>query len=217
MPARSRPAVLFIAALGIACVCLTGTAAASCSGADLRPNATNIPDVEAATLCLLNEQRAANGLRPLARNDALARASRTHSEDMVSGGYFEHLSRNGATPRERIEAAGYAVRGLATWTVGENIAWGTSILATPARVVDDWMRSPGHRANILRSTYREVGAGVALGVPPLNLRGFLGATYTTDFGYRRLSRSSSSASRRAKSRRTCKRTRSAGRSSRCRR
>jgi uncharacterized protein YkwD len=188
-------------------------ASASCAGADAVPLLSNTADMEAATLCLLNEQRQASGLRPLAWNDALANASRAHSQDMVARGFFEHISLDGRTPRERIESAGYPVRSLTSWSVGENIAWGTSILSTPARIVEDWMQSPGHRANILRSTYREVGVGVATGVPPLDLRGFPGATYTTDFGYRLIPSPKRSATRKSCSRRA----RSSRRTSRCRR
>jgi uncharacterized protein YkwD len=217
MPARSRKLLVLTAFIGVLCLGTPGIASASCAGADLRPNAGNVGDVEAATLCLLNEQRQANGLRPLVRNGLLDTASEAHSRDMVVRHYFEHVSLNGTTPRQRMEAAGYTVRNLTAWAVGENIAWGTNILGTPARIVNAWMNSPGHRENILKATYREIGVGVSLGVPSLSFADFLGATYTTDFGYRALPASRpASSKRKAAARRSCtRRTRSARR--RCRR
>jgi uncharacterized protein YkwD len=188
-------------------------ASASCAGADTLPLLSNTADVEATTLCLLNEQRAANGLRPLVRNGVLDRASRAYSQDMVARSFFEHVSPGGSTPRQRMEAAGYSLRGIGSWAVGENIAWGTGLLSTPGKVVSEWMESPGHRENILKSTYREIGIGVALGVPLLRLQAFPGATYTTDFGYRLIP-----APRRAGTHRSCtRRTRSSRRATRCRR
>ena len=66
------------------------------------------------------------------------------------------------------------------WTIGENIAWGSGALATPRAIVNGWMHSPGHRANILRASFRDIGIGIRLGAPGPGLSG--GATYVTDFG-----------------------------------
>ena len=68
--------------------------------------------------------------------------------------------------------------------MGENLAWATGVESTPAGIMRDWMASPGHRANILRRSYRDVGVGVVIGVPS---DGTIGATYTADFGARRQS------------------------------
>jgi uncharacterized protein YkwD len=65
------------------------------------------------------------------------------------------------------------------WMLGENLEWGTGRLATPRGAVRAWLDSPPHRANLLKRGYREVGIGIALGVPTGNDRG---ATYTVDFG-----------------------------------
>ena len=67
----------------------------------------------------------------------------------------------------------------AGWALGENLAWGTGRLATPREIMRAWMDSPGHRANIVKRSYREIGIGVVTGVP--SDRG-AGATYTADFG-----------------------------------
>ena len=72
--------------------------------------------------------------------------------------------RPASTMVDRIRGAGYAKRDRG-WALGENLAWGTGGLATAARDPRAWMNSPGHRANILKRAYREVGIGIALGAP----------------------------------------------------
>ncbi|MGB2710512.1 MAG: CAP domain-containing protein, partial [Conexibacter sp.] len=136
-----------------------------------------------ATLCLLNRVRSRAGLPPLRLNPKLSRVAGRHSRDMVRRGYFAHVSQNGASPFQRILRSHYVPRNH-SWWLGENIGWGTSTLAQPASLVRMWMHSPPHRANILSRRFREIGIGIALGVP---VRGAHtsrsgGATYTTDFG-----------------------------------
>jgi uncharacterized protein YkwD len=97
---------------------------------------------------------------------------------MVGEGYFDHSSTNGDSFVDRIIDAGYAKRKDA-WTLGENLAWGTGDLSSPKGVVDAWMHSAGHKANILKRDYKEVGIGIKLGVPSDD---GVGATITTDFG-----------------------------------
>ncbi|GAC1521229.1 MAG: hypothetical protein NVS2B6_05510 [Thermoleophilaceae bacterium] len=151
--------------------------AASCANAGADPNSTPPGAIKAATLCLLNAQRTAHGLKPLRDNRRLDVASRRHATDMASRKYFAHGNFVG-----RIRAARY-LAGKRSWIVGENIAWGTSDLATPAEIVKSWMQSPPHAANILNGSFREIGIGVARGAPARGLSD--GATYATDFGARR--------------------------------
>jgi uncharacterized protein YkwD len=100
---------------------------------------------------------------------------------MVADGFFDHDTPGGGDMTARILDTGYANgRG---WSLGENIAYGTGELATAAEIHGAWMRSSGHRANILRRQFREIGIGIALGVPDAGADG--GATYTADFGIRR--------------------------------
>lgn len=154
--------------------------AASCPGADLEPSAANLDVIRAATLCLINGERAANGLNALHVDDRLTRSSTAHSQDMVARRYFEHVNPEGMTPRQRMAAAGY-LDGATWWIVGENIAAADAPLYTPAQVVRAWMASTGHRENILESGFRDIGIGITLGSPR---RGDVAdaATYTTDFG-----------------------------------
>lgn len=139
-----------------------------------------------ATLCLLNRVRTHAGLPKLRLNPKLSRAARVHSRDMVRRGYFAHDSLNGRTPFQRMLSTRYVPRN-ASWWLAENIGWGTSSVADPAALVRMWMRSAPHRANILNGRFREIGIGIALGIPVRSARfsrsGGSGATYTTDFGF----------------------------------
>ena len=149
-----------------------------CPNADLVPAPGNLSAVRAAVLCLHNKVRAQRGLPPLREDGDLRQAAAGHSSDMVDRGYFEHTTPSGRTMVDRIVGAGY-VRANAGWMLGENLEWGTGSLATPRGAVKAWLNSPPHRANLLKRGYREVGVGVALGVPTGGERG---ATYTVDFG-----------------------------------
>jgi uncharacterized protein YkwD len=175
---------LVIAALACAVVALLPTAAradapSNCAGADLTPNAADTPQVELATLCLLNAERASRGLTPLRTNGRLCNAAVAHSRDMVANHYFAHEDQSGGGPEDRIARAGYLPH-YGPWVIGENIAWGTDYLSTPREIMRAWMNSPSHRHNILYSDFREIGVGIALGVPDPSLGN--GATYSTEFG-----------------------------------
>ncbi|GAA3007684.1 hypothetical protein JCM13580A_57670 [Streptomyces drozdowiczii] len=103
-------------------------------------------------LALVNTERAKEGCSPVTGNDQLTTAAQRHSEDMAANDYFSHSSQDGSGPGERITAAGYR------WsTYGENIAKGQR---TPADVMNSWMNSPGHRANILNCSFKELGVGI---------------------------------------------------------
>jgi uncharacterized protein YkwD len=131
----------------------------------------------AATLCLLNEQRADHGLKAFGESTTLDRAADDYAADMVKRRFFDHVSPGGGTMMNRIKAAGWVPSG--SWSAGENIAWGSGSLATPAAIVNGWMHSAGHRANILNGSFSQIGIGVAQGAPQAGIRG--GGTYVTDF------------------------------------
>ena len=149
-----------------------------CEDADIAPNGANEPLVREAILCLHNEIRAQRGLPSLRSDARLRQAALAHAGDMVSRRYFQHTTPAGVTMVDRILGARYASRYVG-WSLGENLAWGTGRLATPRNIVRAWMDSPGHRANIVKRAYREIGIGVVMGVPT---SGSAGATYTADFG-----------------------------------
>jgi uncharacterized protein YkwD len=152
-----------------------------CADADLEPAADNLRRIRASILCLHNQIRAQHNLPSLRENKRLRKAALGHSRNMVSNGFFEHTTPKGVTMVDRILRARY-VREDEGWALGENLAWGTGSYGTPRGAVQAWMESPGHRANLLKRSYREVGVGVVLGVPVSDAAG---ATYTVDFGVRR--------------------------------
>jgi uncharacterized protein YkwD len=154
---------------------------ADCPDADLEAAPGNLTRVREAVVCLHNEIRADRRLPQLREHARLRKAAVGHSRKMVSEGFFEHTTPSGVTMVDRILRARY-VRRDHGWALGENLAWGTGSLSTPRATVAAWMDSPGHRANILKRSYREVGVGVVLGVPVSNAAG---ATYTVDLGVRR--------------------------------
>jgi uncharacterized protein YkwD len=154
-------------------------AGATCENPDLAPTADNLAAVTAATLCLLNGERADQGLSPLKPNAKLAAAAVEHSQEMVAQQYFDHAGKDGSDPVDRIRSTGY-IPHVGLWTVGENLAWGTGALATPKEIVSAWMHSQGHRENVLRPQFKEIGFGVVVGNPRSD--NGAGATYTTTFG-----------------------------------
>ncbi len=152
----------------------------ACAGAGLVPDASNVDQVRAATLCLINDVRAAHGLPRLSPNARLQSVAQKYSQRMVSENFLSHTSPDGTTAITRILASGY-VPTTVSWAVGENLGWGTLENATPAAVVSGWVNSPTHFANIVDPRFRESGIGVALGVPP-SLDQANGATYAQEFG-----------------------------------
>jgi uncharacterized protein YkwD len=184
MFARVHRHALFAALLAVAMLLASapGASAKHCKRAGLQPSKVSHRVVVRATLCLLNHARARHHLKPLRRSRRLGRAARNHSADMARRGYFSHDSRSGASFLDRIRRSGY-LRRAGRWAVGENIAWGTGRLATPRAIVRAWMRSRGHRANILNGRFREIGVGITFSAP-VRVAGRPAATYTTDFGMR---------------------------------
>jgi uncharacterized protein YkwD len=155
-------------------------ATAVCPGANTVPTAANLATVRAAIDCLHNRIRAQHGLPLLVESNRLGRAAAAHSADMVAHRYFEHTTPSGTTLVGRLTGGSY-LRGSQDWALGENLAWGTGSQSTPASIMRGWMASPGHRANILRRAYHELGVGIVAAVPS---DGTAGATFTADFGVR---------------------------------
>ena len=118
----------------------------------------NIPKTDSAVLAyenevvrLVNAERQKNGLKPLSADWELSRVARYKSLDMKNKGYFSHTSPTYGSPFEMMRSFGISYR-----SAGENIARGQ---ATPKAVLDAWLASPGHRANILNSSFTHIGVG----------------------------------------------------------
>ena len=141
----------------------TPKVSAAC-GADVTrwPSELGLDRTRDLTLCLLNEQRARRGLAPLRSESRLQLAAQRYVGEMVTRRFFDHVDPGGLDPQDRILMAGYPANNA--WT-GENLAYGTGPEGSPAEIVDHWMHSPGHKENILRATFTEIGIGVAFDVP----------------------------------------------------
>jgi uncharacterized protein YkwD len=150
--------------------------ALACANENANPNDISLAQSKRATICLLNHIRRDHHLRRFHLNRRLSLASQRHTNSMTAHKYFAHGDFVG-----RIRSAHY-LKGARGWTVGENIAWGSFDWATPASIVDSWMHSPPHRANILNRRFREIGIGVSRGAPVSGTD--RAATYGTDFGTR---------------------------------
>jgi uncharacterized protein YkwD len=172
------------AALSATVLALAGApaaSAASCGSASAQPGEVSKAAMASSTICLLNAERSQRGLRPLKVNRRLARAAAGHAGDMVRREYFSHDSLSGASFVDRIRRTGY-LSGPHAWFVGENLAWGSGDRSSPSAVVHGWMKSPGHRANILQRRFRQIGLGLVMGAPDGSPAP--SATYATDFGVR---------------------------------
>ena len=159
-------------------------AGSTCPNTQLVPAADNLTTVDAATLCLVNQIRLAHGLPALADDAALGAAAQSHEDDMLRNDYFDHAGPAGDTPESRVQASGYLTAADASWVVGENLAWGTLTLATPAAIVNGWVNSPEHLANILDPAFADTAVRAAAAAPASLSGGQSGAVYTEDFGGR---------------------------------
>ena len=107
--------------------------------------------MEQEVFALVNSERAKNGLSALSWADDIAAVARAHSSDMINRGFFSHTNPDGESPFDRLKNNGISYR-----TAAENIAYGQK---TPADVMNAWMNSSGHRANILNKNVTELGVG----------------------------------------------------------
>ncbi|MEU0145025.1 CAP domain-containing protein [Streptomyces sp. NPDC006288] len=144
----------------------TKAPSASPTRATTSPSSPASTSAQAAVLALVNQERSKVGCSPVTASASLTALAQDFSEDMAARDFFGHTDPDGATPWDRAAAAG--VEGLG----GENIARGQ---ADAQAVMDAWMNSDGHRANILNCDYRTLGVGVHLGAG--------GPWWTQDFGF----------------------------------
>ena len=112
---------------------------------------SSVTEFEGEVVRLVNELRESHGLKPLIQDWQLSRVARYKSEDMQKNNYFSHTSPTYGSPFNMMKSFGISYK-----TAGENIAKGYT---SPKAVVDAWMNSPGHRANILNSSYTYIGVG----------------------------------------------------------
>jgi uncharacterized protein YkwD len=133
----------------------SGSGGSGTSGGSGGSGGSDADGPEAQVLTLVNRERASAGCSPVTSNAELTRAADDYSDVMARSGVMSHTGPDGSTMTTRVEAAGYE------WsTLGENIARGQ---ADAASVMESWMNSPGHRANILNCSFKELGVGVHFG------------------------------------------------------
>jgi uncharacterized protein YkwD len=156
----------------------------ACPWAVLRFNPETSGTIPGAVLCALNRARARRHLPRLRLNSRLARAARSHSEDMLRRRYFSHISPSGSTPLLRARQVGYGVGpGSYIRLAGETLGAGYTLLQppfTPAELVRDWLASPPHRHILLWRSYRDLGVGASFFWAPAGIA----VVVTADLGSR---------------------------------
>ncbi len=142
----------------------------SCTGGSI-----SLSTDEKRVLDLHNKARADRGLSRFCVHPALQRAARSHSREMIEKNYFRHNSASGEKFWVRLERFGYNWR-----TAGENIIYDPGSSDSPDSIFKVWMKSSGHRANILNKNFREIGIGTSSG----NYGDDRATMWTADFGSR---------------------------------
>jgi uncharacterized protein YkwD len=186
---RSLATLTATAALALA----APAAASACADADVQAASLSESQIENSVLCLINERRANSSSGQVRVNGKLRQAALGHSSSMVAGRFFAHTSPDGTSFVDRIQARGY-MRGARRWLVGENLVWGSGQRSTPQSLVQSWMDSPPHRANLLRGRFSEIGVGVQRGTPN-NSNEHNGVTVSSAYGFRTPNRAGASRKR----------------------
>lgn len=117
----------------------------------LKPSAGSVSSFEDEVVRLVNQERAKYGLRPLTHRADLKNVAQKKAMDMINSNYFSHTSPNYGSPFDMLKTFGISYR-----SAGENIAKGQR---SPSEVMNAWMNSSGHRANILNGNYDSIGVG----------------------------------------------------------
>jgi uncharacterized protein YkwD len=190
---RKRRRWLAAVTLAAACAGIAATPAhsalppaitAPCPNAHAEPGTVAPRALGVASVCLVNRVRVGRGVPRLRVNPHLNAFAGSFTRRMVGQQFFAHDVPGGPTFVQRANSSSYARSARGGVSMGENLAWATGSLATPAAMVDAWMSSPGHRANILRRDFRDIGFGVVAAAPESGMEGFAPATYVHAFGRR---------------------------------
>lgn len=143
------------------------------TGKDIKPTAPvtpppSLPELRTQIMTLVNTERLKAGLKPLIYHTLLEQSAQRYAEEMSANGFFGHVSPDGQTLKDRVEATGYYTRSYSDdcrcikgFSLGENLGRGQK---TADEVMKDWMQSQTHRAAILSPDYTEMGVGVSSGI-----------------------------------------------------
>lgn len=130
----------------------TGNGSANGGGGGSSVGANGSSTLASQVIALVNDERARAGVAPLTANGLLTTAAGAHAADMAVNGFFSHTGSDGSSSADRATRAGY------NWSsVGENIAMGAT---SAEQVMEMWMNSSGHRANILNGSFTEIGVAL---------------------------------------------------------
>jgi uncharacterized protein YkwD len=175
--------MLVVAAVLAVCGSLSANVAAGGARPQARLERSQPAAYEVVLLQEINRVRAQRGLPRLRASGLLAAAAQHHSRRMAQQGFFDHNSPNGSPFWKRVGRF-YPSRGFDRWSVGENLAYGSPGLSAAA-TLRAWMKSPGHRANLLSGAWREIGlAAMHAASAPGVYRGRRTTIVTADFGTR---------------------------------
>ncbi|MEU8828186.1 CAP domain-containing protein [Streptomyces sp. NPDC048636] len=149
-PTRTAPAKATTKAATTKAAAPSSSAAPASTTATKDSGSSSLQD---QIVALVNKERAKVGCKSVNVDTKLTKAAQAHSEDMAKHNDMSHTGSDGSSPDDRIERAGYS------WSAyGENVAYGYS---SPESVMEGWMNSSGHRANILNCDFKEIGVGHA--------------------------------------------------------
>jgi uncharacterized protein YkwD len=137
----------------------------SCAGSEVLAATVSPASVEQTVLCLVNGYRRVEGRAPLRLVSSLRVCARGHAQRMVADRFMSHVDPDGTTLADRLREHHYVKPTTRRWSAAENIGIAGGALATARHIVGDWMGSPEHRSNLLRSSLRDIGVGVVAGAP----------------------------------------------------
>ena len=150
--------LLSVVALALATSGVASSASSELAQSRSTASVTRVTSLEGLLIQQINAVRLTHGLHRLTRSSALARSAVGHSVAMATQGFFTHESADGRPFWHRVEQN--YTRRTHGWTVGENLAMFGNASPNATAIVEAWMASPPHRANLLRPIFREAGVGI---------------------------------------------------------
>ena len=184
--ADPRRVLCAFALICVACICTAAvpSAAPAAPAAAAAPRLTTVKTLEVGVLKQINQLRRRQGLVALRLAVPLSAAAAGHSRAMLTRGFFAHESADGTSFFQRVRRY-YGPQGYGTWAIGENLLWSSPDIG-PARAVQVWLASPGHRENLLAARWREIGlSAMHSTAAPGTFNGAAATVLTADFGVRR--------------------------------
>jgi uncharacterized protein YkwD len=156
----------------------------TCANASAQPDDLSVYDYAASLLCVVNETRGEWGRPPLDAQRNLRRAAAWQADDMAANDYFSHIAADGETLADRLDKANF-IPSSDRWEAGENLAAGRGQAGSPAEIVDGWMNSRDHRANLLDPDFTMAGIAASRGWPAPDGSDSDALTIAMDLGWRR--------------------------------